>query len=378
MGIETGKLALFVSTKKGFWCLRGDADRRSWSVEGPAFLGHIVNHTLLDPRDRHSLLVAARTGHPGPTIFCSSDLGKSFQEASRPPAFPKQEGGRAVHHVFCLQPGHASQPGVWYAGTSPEGLFRTEDGGDTWAPVSGLHEHPRFPDWTLLEEGDGTPDGPILHSIAIDPRDPQHMYVAMSGGGGGVFETSDGSDWRLLNAGCLANFSPDPYPEFGLDPHCLQLHPQAPDVLWQQNHCGIYRLERPGERWERVGDNMPPDVGDIGFPIALHPRDPDTAWVFPMDGTDVWPRISPGGRPAVYATRDAGRSWRRCARGLPSDQAWYTVLRQGMSTDAHDPLGVYLGVTCGEVWGGLDEGEAWSCVASHLPFVLAVEAAELG
>jgi photosystem II stability/assembly factor-like uncharacterized protein len=97
-----------------------------------------------------------------------------------------------------------------------------------------------------------------------------------------------------------------------------------------------------------------------------------------MDGTDVWPRISPGGRPAVYATRDAGRSWRRCARGLPSDQAWYTVLRQGMSTDAHDPLGVYLGVTCGEVWGSIDEGEAWSCVASHLPFVLAVEAAELG
>ena len=115
----------------------------------------------------------------------------------------------------------------------------------------------------------------------------------------------------------VALFKPEPMPEFGQDPHCIRMHPLAPDVVWQQNHCGIYRIVRPSETWERVGDNMPSEVGDIGFPISLHPRDPDTAWVFPMDGTDVWPRTSPDGKPAVYRTRDAGGSWQRCDTGLP-------------------------------------------------------------
>jgi hypothetical protein len=165
------------------------------------------------------------------------------------------------------------------------------------------------------------------------------------------------------------------YPEFGQDPHCVRQHPLAPDVLWQQNHCGIYRIERPSDTWERVGDQMPRDVGDIGFPIELHPRDPDTAWVFPMDGTDVWPRTSPGGRPAVYRTRDAGRSWQRLAAGLPAEHAWLTVLRQAMAVDAGEPVGVYFGTTTGEVWASTDEGDAWSCIARHLPHVYSVEVA---
>ncbi len=412
MRSEGGVVALFVATKKGVWILRSDENRHTWRLEGPIFLGHIVNHAALDRRDRRTLLLAARTGHLGPTIFRSTDQGKSWKEATKPPAFPKVAGrgpvesqpqrpgrrqreplpggetwkappdARVVNHTFCLVPGHESEPDVWYAGTSPEGLFRSEDAGDTWVPVSGFNDspwtgapHPNDPDGVSNQPG--TPDGDILHSIVIDPRDPDHMYIAMSANAGGVFESTDkGRTWRPLNAGCRADFLPDPFPEFGQDPHCLQLHPLAPDILWQQNHCGIYRLERPEERWERVGDNMPKDTGDIGFPIGLHPRDPDAAWVFPMDGTDVWPRISPAGRPAVYQTRDAGKSWRRCDRGLPPEQAWYTVLRQGMSVDAHDPVGVYFGATCGEVWASVDEGEEWRCLASHLPFVLAVEAME--
>jgi hypothetical protein len=174
------------------------------------------------------------------------------------------------------------------------------------------------------------------------------------------------------------NFAPDPYPEYGQDPHCVRLHPLAPDVLYQQNHCGIYRLERPDERWERIGDNMPKEIGDIGFPIVLHPRDPRTAWVFPMDGTEVWPRTCPGGKPAVYATRDAGKSWQRLDRGLPREQAWLTVRRQAMTADAHEPVGIYFGTTSGEVWASTDEGASWTAVARHLPLVHAVEAAELG
>jgi hypothetical protein len=335
---------------------------------------------VLDPRDRRTLLVAARTGHLGPTVFRSTDLGASWREASRPPAFRKVaegEEGRVVDHVFWLEPGHAAEPGVWWAGTSPEGLFRSEDAGDTWESVVGLNDHPKMSDWARVEKV-GTPDGPILHSIQIDPRDPRHVYVAMSGAGGGVLESTDGgADWRPLNAGVLVNFAPDPYPEYGQDPHCVRLHPLAPDVLYQQNHCGIYRLERPDERWERIGDNMPKEIGDIGFPIVLHPRDPRTAWVFPMDGTEVWPRTCPGGKPAVYATRDAGKSWQRLDRGLPREQAWLTVRRQAMTADAHDPVGIYFGTTSGEVWASTDEGASWTSVARHLPLVHAVEAAEL-
>jgi hypothetical protein len=118
---------------------------------------------------------------------------------------------------------------------------------------------------------------------------------------------------------------------------------------------------------------MPRAIGDIGFPIVLHPRDPDTAWVFPMDGTTVWPRTSPGGRPAVYRTQDGGRTWRRQDRGLPREQAWYTVKRQAFAADGVDPVGLYFGTTSGEVWTSADEGRTWRCIAAHLPHIYSVE-----
>ncbi|MEZ5559193.1 MAG: hypothetical protein R3E86_11730 [Pseudomonadales bacterium] len=154
----------------------------------------------------------------------------------------------------------------------------------------------------------------------------------------------------------------------------MQLHPRNPDILYQQNHCGIYRLERPAARWERIGRNMPEEVGDIGFVMGLHPRDSNTCWVFPMDGTDVWPRTSPGGRPAVFVTRDAGRTWQRQDDGLPA-RGWYTVKRQCLSIDEGEPAGVYFGTTSGEVWGSNDEGVHWSSLARHLPEIYSVEVA---
>ncbi len=373
-------VGLFVATRKGAWILKSDGGRRRWDLTGPIFLGHIVHHLVLDPRDRRTLLMAARTGHLGPTVFRSTDAGASWKEAGRPPAFPKAtEGdGRVVDHVFWLEPGHASEPDVWYAGTSPEGLFRSEDGGQNWQVVPGFLKHPMRIDWTLEDPKQSTPDGPIVHSIAIDPRDAKHMYVGISGRDGGVFETLDqGATWQALNRGSLALFLPEPSPEYGQDPHCVRLHPLAPDVLYQQSHCGIYRIQRPASLWERIGENMPKEVGDIGFPIVLHPRDPRTVWVFPMDATDVWPRTSPDGKPAVYVTRDAGQSWQRQDRGLPASQAWFTVRRQAMTADAQDPVGVYFGTTNGEVWGSTDEGAQWREVVRHLPLIHAVEAVEL-
>jgi photosystem II stability/assembly factor-like uncharacterized protein len=375
---KPGRVALLVGTKKGAFILKTDGARRAWTLTGPILLGSVVHHVVLDPRDRRTLLLAARTGHLGPTVFRSTDLGRTWKEASKPPAFPKAveaETGRVVHHVFWLTPGHASEPNVWYAGTSPHGLFRSEDGGDRWEPVSGFNDHPLRAVWSGGEQG-GTPDGPVLHSILIDPRDVNHMYLGMSSGG--VCESLDkGTTWTPLNRGVAADFMPDPNPEYGHDPHCVRLHPLAPDVLYQQNHCGIYRLERPATDWARIGTNMPKKVGDIGFPMVLHPRDPKTAWVFPMDGSGVWPRTSPDGKPAVFVTRDAGKRWKPLNAGLPKSQAWLTVLRQAMTADAADPVGLYLGTTTGELWASRNEGAKWTCIAGHLPHIYSVEAVEL-
>ncbi|MCZ4306141.1 glycosyl hydrolase [Zoogloeaceae bacterium G21618-S1] len=364
---------LLIATRKGAWILHSDAERQQWRLDGPHFLGQIINHLVLDPRDGRTLLAAASTGHLGPTLFRSTDLGASWQEAAQPPAFaPTADGsGRSVKHTFWLEPGPASEPEVWYAGTSPQGLFRSTDGGSTWAPFSCLNDDAQYREW-MGGEQDGTPDGPKLHSIQIDPRDPSHLYIAMSGGG--VHESTDGgrSFAPLIDGLDVVEGFDRSSPSFH-DPHCVRLCPTLPDRLYQQNHCGIYRLDRPATTWQRIGDSMPEDVGDIGFPLVLHPRNPDTLWVFPMNGDDVWPRTSPDGRPAAYRSRDGGNRWQRQDHGLPTEQAWWTVKRQAMCADTEATLGLYFGTTSGEVWASADEGDSWQCLARHLPEIYAVE-----
>jgi hypothetical protein len=380
------RVVLLVATRKGAWLYLSDAARGSWRADGPHFLGHIISHLQLDPRDGRTLLAAAKTGHLGPTIFRSTDLGRSWQEAVKPPAFAAAkpgETGRAVDHTFWLTPAHANEPGVWYAGTSPQGLFRSEDGGASWAPLPAVNDDARFRGWMGTVQ-DGTPDGPKLHSVIVDPRDPSHLYFAMSGGG--VHESRDaGRSWSTLIQGLEVVEGFDTSDVSFHDPHCVRLCPSNPDRLYQQNHCGIYRIDRaPGssgdpsaDAWQRIGRKMPKRVGDIGFPMVVHPRDDDTAWVFPMDGTNVWPRTSPDGHPAAYVTRNAGRTWQRLDQGLPEGQAWWTVKRQAMTADALATPALYLGTTSGELWIGRDEGARWSTIARHLPEIYAVEVAAL-
>jgi hypothetical protein len=372
------RVVVLVATRKGAWLFHGDQARRSWRVDGPHFFGHIINHLVADPREPRTLLAAAKTGHLGPTVFHSTDLGRSWKEAARPPAFPKApegEKGRVVNHTFWLTPGHASEPKAWYAGTSPQGLFRSEDAGVTWTPVSGLNDDPEYRT-RMGGEQDGTPDGPKLHSIIVDPRNRLHLYLGMSGGG--VHESLDGGrSWVPIVQGLAVVDGFDPANLAVHDPHCVRICPSNPDRLYQQNHCGIYRLDRPAKEWVRIGNNMPKKIGDIGFPMVVHPRDADTAWVFPMDGTTVWPRTSPEGIPSVYVTRNAGKRWQRLDSGLPKEQAWWTVKRQAMTSDSADPVGLYFGTTNGDLWMSRDEGNRWSCIARHLPEIYAVEAVQL-
>ncbi len=377
---RSGRLVLLVATRKGAWLFHGDRKRRSWTSDGPHFLGHTVSHLQLDPRDGRTLLAAARTGHLGPTIFRSTNFGRTWKEARRPPAFAQSQGGlpnRTLDHNFWLTPGHASEPGSWYAGSSPQGLFRSEDGGITWTPLPGVNDNPQLRGW-MGGEQDGTPDGPKLHSVIVDPRDAAHLYVAMSSGG--VHESLDaGRSWSTLIQGMEVVDGLDPATVTFHDPHCVRLCPSNPDRLYQQNHCGIYRIDRhngQADRWQRIGRTMPKRVGDIGFPLAVHPRDADTAWVFPMDGTTVWPRTSPGGRPAAYVTRNAGKTWQRLDQGLPESQAWWTVKRQAMVVDSAATPALYLGTTSGELWIGHDEGARWRNIARHLPEIYAIEVAQ--
>jgi hypothetical protein len=374
------RVVVLVATRKGAWIYHSDSARKAWRTSGPHFLGHIVHHMVLDPRDGRTLLAAAKTGHLGPTVFRSTDFGKTWKEAAKPPAFaPPKEGSavpaRSVDHTFWLTPAHGQEPKVWYAGTSPQGLFRSEDGGITWEPVSIINDDAQYRVWMGAQQ-DGTPDGPKMHSVIVDPRDPQHLYFGMSSGG--VHETRDGGkSFTPLADGMEVVEGLDASVLTYHDPHCVVMCPSNPDRLYQQNHCGIYRLDRPSTTWIRVGKNMPAKIGDVGFPIVVHPYDASTAWVFPMDGTTVWPRTSPDGRPAAYMTRNAGKTWTRLANGLPPKEAWWTVKRQAMASDMRDPVGLYFGTTSGEVWMSRDEGARWSCLASRLPEIYAVETATL-
>jgi photosystem II stability/assembly factor-like uncharacterized protein len=378
------RLVALVATRKGAWFFHSDSKRKTWTVSNPHFLGHTISHVVLDPRDGRTLLAAAKTGHLGPTIFRSTNMGKTWKEAKQPPAFAKPTNdlpARSVDHTFWLTPGHASERGTWYAGTSPQGLFRSEDGGVSWTPLPSVNDSPQFRAWMGTVQ-DGTPDGPKLHSLIVDPRDPKHLYFGMSGGG--VHESRDGGQsWATLIQGMEVVGGFDASNVSFHDPHCMRLSPSNPDRLYQQNHCGIYRMDRGADAsadpaadvWQRIGRKMPKRVGDIGFPMVVHPRDADTAWVFPMDGTDVWPRTAPDGRPAAYVTRNAGKTWQRQDQGLPESQAWWTIKRQAMTADAEGSPALYLGTTSGELWIGRDGGERWSNIARHLPEIYAVEVA---
>lgn len=373
----TGAVALLIGTRKGAFILRGDKARRNWKMSDGIMIGAVVQHMVLDPRDRRTILMAASTGHLGPTIFRSTDFGKTWQEATQPPAFPKApegEKGISVHHNFWLSPAHPSEPGVWYAGTSPQGLFRSEDAGATWQPVKGFNEHPQFKTWWNPPD-DGPPDGPTLHSIMIDPRDANHMFLCLSGGG--VFESHDkGRDWHPLNKGLISDFLPVPDAEVGHDPHRVAMSPSDPDRLYQQNHLGLYRMDRAEGVWVNIGKTLPKPYSDHSYPICVHPRDADTAWLFPLDGTFPLGRVSPNGKPATFVTHNGGKTWKKQTKGFPKQHGWFTIKRQAMNVDARDPVGVYLGTTGGEIWASRDEGESWARLATSLPEIYSVEAAE--
>jgi photosystem II stability/assembly factor-like uncharacterized protein len=258
----------------------------------------------------------------------------------------------------------AKADGCLYAGVEPAGLFRSDDEGLTWRHVSGLRDHPSRPHW---QPGGG---GLILHTIVPHPTDANRVWVAISTGG--VFHTGDGgATWEPRNRGTRMDYAPEDqrYGEFGQCVHSLAVAPGMPERLYQQNHCGMYRSDDGGGSWESIEAGLP---STFGFPAAAHPRDPETLFLFPLNGDSIG-RYAPDGKAAVWRTRDAGETWTDLRAGLPQQNAFMSVLRQGMATDTHDPAGIYFGTTSGALFASRDEGESWTCIAEHLPVITSVE-----
>jgi photosystem II stability/assembly factor-like uncharacterized protein len=351
---------ILVGTRKGLFRLRGDEDRRNWDLGGPTLTGWEVFHAVRDPRNG-AFYACTNNFVYGASVHRSTDDGASW-ERSEGLGLP-EESGLTLEKTWHLEPGHESQPDTLWLGAAPGALFKSNDGGTSWEPVGGILEHPTRERWM---PGAG---GMCCHSIALDRDDPQRVYVGISAAG--AFRTDDGGEtWSPVNKSVAADFMPDdPYPEVGQCVHKLLAHRERPERLWQQNHCGVYRSDDRGESWERLDGNGLPS--DFGFALAIHARDPDTAWVVPEEGAEN--RVTSDGRLGVYRTRDAGASWEvRKAY----DAAWVAVLREDGASDWLDPVGVYVGTQSGSIFVSPDEGETWIEAARHLPPVLSVEVAE--
>ena len=355
---------LLVGTRKGLWIGRSDASRTRWEWDEPHFLMSEVASCAIDTRtDPPRLLVGSMSWHWGPQVLYSDDLGRTWKgQESSAVAFP-EDTGSALERVWQLTPGPPDQPGTVYAGTEPSALFKSVDGGMSFEMMRGLWDHPHRPNW---HPGGG---GQAIHTVLPHPTDPAQVTVAMSTGG--VYRTADaGASWAPANKGIVADFFPDDQtPEYGQCVHKVARHATAPDRLFAQNHGGVYRSDNGGEKWDSIAEGL---SSDFGFPMVVHPREPDTIYVFPVVSPEE--RFPPDGRARVWRSHDAGDTWEELGRGLP-DAFYSAVMRDAMSVDSGSPAGVYFGSRDGSVYASNDDGDTWFAAGEHLPDVLSVRAA---
>ena len=350
-------IVVLAGTRKGLFVF-SSADRHHWDSAGPFLAGTEVSHAVLDRRTGR-IFATANDAWFGAEIMWSDTLGQDWTAAKQSPSF-RQTSEQKLERIWHIEPGPASQPEVLYAGVAPAALFRSEDAGVHWAEVTGLTQHPTRERWV---PGAG---GLCLHSIVPDPADPQRMWVGISSVG--VFFTEDGgATWATRNAGTRAGFQPDEYPEYGQCVHKLLAPPGGGEHLFQQNHCGVYRSADGGARWEEITAGLP---SEFGFPLALHPHQPDTLYVLPLQGPEF--RCVPDARLRVFRSRDAGDHWEALTEGLPQSEVYCGVFREGMAADHEDPAGVYFGTNTGKVYATADEGDSWYLLADNLPPVYCV------
>ncbi|MBV9830906.1 MAG: exo-alpha-sialidase [Marmoricola sp.] len=356
---------LLVGTRKGLWIGRSDQARHDWSWTGPHFDMEEVYSCMVDTRGDHPrLLVGASSSWLGPRVRRSEDLGATWSESPDGGVRFPEDVDASVERVWQLTPG--VEASTVYAGTEPGAVWRSEDGGETFALERALWDHPHRPLWNA---GFG---GQAFHTILPHPTDPDSVTVGLSTGG--VYQTRDGGrSWEPRNSGIRCEFLPEgqQYPEFGQCVHKITRHPSRPERMFLQNHGGVYRSDDEGGTWTSIADGLP---ADFGFPIVVHPHEPDTVFVFPLNGSGR--RYPPQAKARVWRSRDAGETWEELGDGLP-DAFFVGVMRDAMCVDDHDHPGLYLGGRNGAVWGSNDTGESWTQVVANIPDVVVVRAAAI-
>lgn len=380
------RVHVLVGTRKGAFVYTSDENRENWQISEPMMPGWTVQHMAVETRRNESRLYAAASHWAwGPSVSRSDDGGKTWEQRSPGLAFPA-DMGLAVGYVWHVEPGHAAKPGVLYAGTQPAGMFRSDDWGESWSPMEAITRHKLRPLWGPT----GSVGESSLHSIQVDPREPNRLFISISSGGSYMSEDG-GETWSLCSHGIvvttpaaktflaeIAELFPNPELPEGVDPaaldefHKLRLDPKNPDRLWGQSHVGVFKSEDRGQHWEDVTNGLP---SFHGFPIAVTKRGPDGVFVVPLEfGANNF-RVCPG-QLAVYRTSDAGKTWDRLINGLPGPHDYQSAYRQALDTDGVEAEGVYLGTTNGEVYFGRDGGEKWTRLPGTLPPVLSVTAFE--
>ncbi len=357
------RVILTIGTRKGLFVAESTKSRRGFALRGPFGSGVAVYAALIDDRGAPRIYASSCNPFFGMKVLRSTDLGKTFKETKSAPEFPKDDG-RALANIWSLETG-AGKKELW-CGVEPASLFRSGDGGDSWELVPGISNHPHSRKW---QPGAG---GLCLHTIL---RDGNRVHVGISTGGHYVSE-NDGTTFAPQNNGIGAGFTPDPYPEFGQCVHKIARHKDAPGRLYIQNHggwaewdgpggrrpgIGVLRSDDHGRTWRSIAKGLP---SDFGFPIVVHPHDPDVVYVLPLEPAT---RTCPGGSPAIWRSEDGGDSWNKLTRGLPKKSSFFTVQRDAMAIDAFKSPALYFGTTTGQLWIGREGGEQWDCLFESLP-----------
>ncbi|HEU0006295.1 MAG TPA: protein kinase [Terriglobia bacterium] len=365
--VKNGDILLLVGTMKGLFLLRSSGRHARWDIAGPYFHGQATYALAYDSREgRHRLWASTFSELWGTFLRSSDDHGRTWTNPQEAPIRFPADSGATLKNIWQICLGRPEEPNVMYCGVEPAALYESRDDGETWLLVRGLFEHPHRPRWM---PGMG---GLALHTILLDPQNPERMHVAISAGG--VYATEDsGRTWQARNRGVRVVHMPEKYPEFGQCVHKIVMHPSRPERLFLQNHWGLYRSDNHGESWQDIAHGVP---SDFGYAMALHPHNPDCVYILPIESDEF--RCTPEGRLRVYRTRNAGISWEPLTRGLPQKGAYETVLRDAMTTDSLDPAGIYFGTRSGQLYGSTDEGKSWKKILDGLPPVVCVKSAVLG
>ena len=379
---------VLVGTRKGAFALTSDGKRKRWKVSGPHFAGWEIYHVKGSPVDPNRLFASQTSAWFGQIIQRSDDGGKTWfqpgtpagEPTTTPDGMPQGESNKFVYdgipgshqwydgtqhpwefkRVWHLEPS-LTDPDTVYAGVEDAALFRTTDGGKSWHELSGLRKHDTGPKW---QPGAG---GMCLHTILLDPSNPQRMYIAISAAG--AFRTDDdGNTWRPINRGLHSQYIPDPNAEVGHCVHRIAMHPSRPSTLFMQKHWDVMRTDDAGESWREVSGNLPTD---FGFPIDVHAHEPETIYVVPIKSDSE--HFPPDGKLRVFRSRAGGNEWETLTKGLPQRNCYVNVLRDAMSVDSLDPCGIYFGTTGGQVYASADAGDSWAPIVRDLPAVLSVE-----